>query len=77
MAITVSKSQFKPRALEYFRRVEAEGEELIITDQGRPVARIVPWRPANEHARASLLGSVQEYRDPFESVGLDDWEALR
>lgn len=77
MALIISKSHFKPRALEYFRRVEAEGEELIITDQGRPVARIMPWRVENERARTSLLGSVREYLDPFEPVGLEDWEALR
>ena len=77
MTLTVSKSQFKPRALEYFRRVESEGAELIITDQGRPVVRIVPWRPADEQLRVSLLGSVQSYEDPCEPVGLEDWEALR
>lgn len=40
MAITLSKSQFKPKVLAYLRRVEETGEEIIITDHGRPVARI-------------------------------------
>ncbi|MEW6221568.1 MAG: type II toxin-antitoxin system Phd/YefM family antitoxin [Thermodesulfobacteriota bacterium] len=40
---TVSKSQFKPRSLEYFRRIEETGEELVITDHGRPVLKVVPY----------------------------------
>lgn len=43
MEATVSKSQFKPKALEYFRSVETTGKELVITDHGRPVLRIIPW----------------------------------
>ena len=43
MEVWVSKSEFKARALEYFRRVERTGEPLIITDRGRPVLKIVPY----------------------------------
>jgi prevent-host-death family protein len=77
MSTAVSKSQFRARAAAYLRRVESEGAELIITDQGRPVARIIPWRPADAQVRESLLASVIEYIDPTEPVGLQDWEALR
>jgi hypothetical protein len=37
MEQVVSKSQFKPRALQYFREVQEKGLELIITDHGKPV----------------------------------------
>ena len=37
MSQAVSKSQFKPHSLEYFRKIEQTGEELVITDHGRPV----------------------------------------
>ncbi len=53
MAETVSKSQFKPRSLEYFRRVEQTGENLVITDHGRPVLKIVPYE---EEVEDALLG---------------------
>lgn len=43
MSQTVSKSQFKPNSLEYFRRIEQTGEELVITDHGRPVLKVVPY----------------------------------
>ncbi len=39
---TVSKSQFKPKALEFFREIEKTGKPLIITDRGKPVLKIVP-----------------------------------
>jgi prevent-host-death family protein len=76
MTTMLSKSQFKPRALEYFRRVERTGQEIIITDHGRPVARIVPYEVDQEQALRSLRGTVLEYHDPTEPVGLRDWETL-
>lgn len=39
----VSKSRFKPQALEYFRQVEKSGEPLIITDRGKPVLKVLPY----------------------------------
>jgi len=33
----ISKSQFMPRALYYFREIEKTGNELIISDRGKPV----------------------------------------
>ncbi len=40
----LSKAAFKAKALEYLRQVEETGEELIITDHGRPAVRIIPYR---------------------------------
>lgn len=40
MPQAVSKSKFKPHSLEYFRKIEQTGEELIITDHGRPVLKV-------------------------------------
>jgi PHD/YefM family antitoxin component YafN of YafNO toxin-antitoxin module len=36
----VSKSQFKARALEFFRQVEASGEPVIVTDKGRSTIEV-------------------------------------
>jgi prevent-host-death family protein len=73
---TVSRSQFKARALEYFRRVERTGEELIITDRGRPVLKIVPYREDPEAALRVLRDTVIEYEAPTEPVGGEDWESV-
>ena len=72
----VSKSQFKARALEYLRRVEATGEELVITDRGRAVVRVVPYVGRADNPRDKLRGSVLAYEDPTEPIALDEWETL-
>jgi hypothetical protein len=59
----ISKSQFKPRALEFFREIEATGRPLIITDNGVPKLEIHPYRgPANP--LEPLRGSVVFYFGP-------------
>ncbi len=72
----VSKSGFKARALEYFRQVERTGKELIITDHGRPVLKIAPFKKDPAEALKTLRGSVLRYDEPTEPVGLEDWEDL-
>lgn len=41
--VTISKSALKARMLEYFRQVEQTGEELIVTSDGIPVVKVVPF----------------------------------
>jgi prevent-host-death family protein len=77
MESSVSKSKFKPKALEYFRRVEETGEEIVITDKGRPVLKIVPYRGKATDPRAALRGTVLRYDRPTEPVGEEDWEAVK
>jgi len=40
----VSKSKLKARMLGIFRKLEEEGGELIVTDNGRPTLKITPIR---------------------------------
>lgn len=80
MELIVSKSKFKPRALEYFRQVEETGQSLVITDHGKPVLRITPYQPApGAQAEGSerLRNVLARYENPFEPVGLEDWEGLK
>lgn len=73
----ISKSQFKPRSLEYFRKIEQTGEELVITDHGRPVLKIVPFVADPEECFRGLRNTVQKYDAPLAPVGSEDWEALK
>jgi len=75
--LVVSKSKLKPRLLAYLRRVEETGEELVITDRGRPVAKIVPYQRPNADPLDSLRHTVVRYDDPTEPVAVEDWEALQ
>jgi prevent-host-death family protein len=71
---SVSKSALKARMLEYFRKVEESGEELVVTDNNVPVLRIVPIRrrvPAAE-LFADVRGQVAYHEDVTASTG-DEW----
>lgn len=76
MPKTVSKSKLKARALHYFREVERTGQEIIITDRGRPVLKIVPYREDPREALKILRDTVVKYDGPTEPVGEEDWESL-
>ncbi len=73
----VSKSQFKPHSLEYFREIERTGEELIISDHGRPVLKIGPYQEDPESYFRGLRNTVLKYDQPFEPVAEEEWEALQ
>ncbi len=77
MTDAVSKSQFKARALQYFRQIQKSGRELIITDHGRPVIKVVPYRADGAELLRALRGSVLSYKDPTEPVATAEWESLK
>ena len=77
MPVHISKSQFKPKSLEYFRQVQETGEAIIITDRGKPVLKIMPYTPSPDDLLKGLRGSVVRFDEPLEPVGVDDWEALQ
>ncbi|MCK5508161.1 MAG: type II toxin-antitoxin system Phd/YefM family antitoxin [Desulfobacterales bacterium] len=74
---TVSKSKFKPKALQFFRDVETTKKALIITDRGKSVLKIIPYSEDVNETMKSLRNSVIKFEDPFAPVGLDDWETLK
>lgn len=71
----VSKSEFKAKALEFFRQVEASGESLIVTDHGKPTLEVRPYRGLKRDPLDVLRGSAMRYDDPTDPVSTDDWEA--
>lgn len=71
---TVTKTEFKARALEYFRQVESTGKRVVITDRGQPTIEIRRYRNDHRSPLEVLEGSVVEYKDPTGPVADDDWE---
>jgi antitoxin (DNA-binding transcriptional repressor) of toxin-antitoxin stability system len=71
---SVSKSVLKAKMLEYFRRIEETGEELIVTDNNRPVLRIVPIRARTSAAEvfADVRGRVT-YGEDVLAPTTDEW----
>ncbi len=69
----VSKSAFKTKARTYCREVQEAGEELVITDHGKPVVKVIPYGHDPMAVLQSLRGSVLRYDDPLAPV----WSADR
>lgn len=71
---TVSKSALKAKMLEYFRRVEETHEELIVTDNNRPVLRILPIQQRRSAADvfADVRGRVV-YHEDILAPTIDEW----
>ncbi len=77
MATNVSKTELKTHALELLRGIQATGQPLIVTDRGKPVLQIRPWRSETRTPLDVLKGSVKRYSEPTEPVTDDDWEAAQ
>lgn len=75
MLTTVSKSQFKPKALEYLRLVEELKRPLTITHAGKPVVRVIPYTSDTPSSQA-LAGTVISYVDPTKPIAVSDWEVV-
>ncbi len=74
--LTISKSKLKAQMLSVFRRIEETGEEVIVTDNNRPVLRIerIEARRTVEDVFAGLQGKVV-YHEDINNPTADEWEA--
>jgi prevent-host-death family protein len=73
----ISKSEFKAKALEYFRQVEASGESVIVTNHGKPALEVRPYHNVERSPLDVLRGSVVRYESPTDPVGANEWEAAQ
>lgn len=72
MQQVVSKSQFKAQMLSYLRDIEKKKSAIVITHDGKPVAKVIPYQ--EKSLRDSLRGTVVSYEDPTKPVD-GVWEA--
>lgn len=75
--IEVSKGVLKARMLEYFRRVEETGEELTVTDNRRPVLRVVPL--TERHSPEKIFSDVRgklSYKGDLTEDTLAEWDEV-
>ena len=72
--MTVSKSRLKAKMLEYFRSVEETGETLVVTSNGKPVLKVVPFRERTDPDTlfAAERGHVLYREDPVADTS-DEW----
>ncbi len=73
--IYVSKGVLKAKMLEYFRRVEETGEELIVTSNNVPTLRISPIRKSRpvEEVFADVRGK-RKIGDEIMKPETAEWE---
>ena len=71
---TISKSKLKAHMLRIFREIEKSGEELIVTDHGRPVLKIqaIAEKCSVEKVFGALQGQVV-YNEDINAPTLEEW----
>lgn len=75
--LTISKSKLKAHMLQVFRQIEQSGEEVIVTDNNRPVLRIQPIvrKPDVDEVFASYRGKVVIH-EPLDTPTTDEWDEV-
>lgn len=74
MMPSISKSKLKSKLLELLRYVESEGEELIVTDRGKPVIKISRYydAPTTEELFGQMRGKVK-YSEDLTTPTMEEW----
>jgi len=74
---TVSKSQLKAHMLNIFRNIEKSGEEIVVTDNHKPVLRIQPIKKGKtvEEAFGHLQGKVV-YNEEINAPTQAEWSEI-
>lgn len=72
----VTKSALKAKMFEYFRELEKSGEPLIVTDFGKPVLQIIPFKEKKglEEIFADLKGKARLPDDAVLESTENEWE---
>lgn len=72
---TISTTEFKAHCLQLLDMLQATGDELIVSKRGKPVAKMVPAKPAKPWL--ALRGKGRFHGDPEEPVvSVDEIEVL-
>jgi len=77
MARSISKSKLKAKMLEIFRDLEVDGGELVVTDHGKPVLRIIPFE--QKSSVTDLFKSIQSqviYLEDIDTPTSDEWTEI-
>ncbi|MBJ7899436.1 MAG: prevent-host-death protein [Cyanobacteria bacterium RI_101] len=62
---TINKNKLKENLIELLRLVEVEGEEILVTDGEKTVAKISQYQPSSstEELFKDMRGKVQYFED--------------
>lgn len=71
----IKASEFKAKCLKLMDAVSETGEEIVITKNGEPVAKLVPYRVRPESIFGIDKGSIRILGDIVEPLDVE-WEAM-
>ena len=71
---TIKASEFKAKCLKLMDEVADSGESIVVTKNGKPVSRLVPYRRRPDSLFGSLKGSIEIRGDIVEPIDVA-WEA--
>ncbi len=71
---TVTASEFQAKCLELMDEVDETGAELVITKNGRPVSRLIPYREMPQAPFGRDRDIIQIHGDIIEPLDAE-WEA--
>ncbi|HTO33860.1 MAG TPA: type II toxin-antitoxin system prevent-host-death family antitoxin [Pararhizobium sp.] len=77
---TVGAAEFKANCLNLIEKMANDGEPIVVTKRGTPIALVSPIRGAAEPASiiGAMRGSVSAYENPFSAAtDATDWDAGR
>ena len=72
---TIKASEFKAKCLKLMDEVAESGEEIVVTKNGRPVARLVPYRTKFEKFFGADEGKIEILGDIISPIEVE-WEAM-
>ena len=71
--VTVSKSVLKSKMLAIFREIESTGEELLVTDNNKPVLKVVPLKNKKLKDLFEPYRGKMTYREALDTPTQSEW----
>ena len=72
---TIKASEFKAKCLKLMDEVAESGEEIVITKNGRPTAKLAPYRDRPKSLFGIDRGKMKILGDIVSPIDDVDWEA--
>ena len=75
--LTISKSKLKTHMLQVFRQIEQTGEDVIVTDNNRPVLRIqaIARKASVDEVFAPYRGKIVIH-EPLDLPATEEWSEV-
>jgi prevent-host-death family protein len=71
---TIKASVFKAKCLRLMDEVNQTGEEVVITKNGKPISKLVPYRSRPQSLYGLHQGRVRSHDDLIEPLDVE-WDA--